>query len=101
MAHGQSAAEDAAKTAQQTFEQGAAGGDLPVLELAEAEISLLDALVAIGFCASKGEAKRLVAGGGARIDDEQVKDAGAVIQTAETDIKISAGKKKHGLLRRA
>ncbi|WP_417609065.1 tyrosine--tRNA ligase [Parasphingorhabdus sp.] len=101
MAHGQSAAEDAAKTAQQTFEQGAAGGDLPVLELAEGEISILDALVAIGFCASKGEAKRLVAGGGARIDDERVKDAGAVIQTAEKDIKISAGKKKHGLLRRA
>ncbi|PHR16863.1 MAG: tyrosine--tRNA ligase [Sphingopyxis sp.] len=101
MAHGQSAAEDAAKTAQQTFEQGAAGGDLPVLEVAEAEISILDALVAIGFCASKGEAKRLVAGGGARIDDEQVKDAGAVIQTAEADIKISAGKKKHGLLRKA
>lgn len=100
MAHGQSAASDAAKTAQQTFEQGAAGGDLPVFEIADSQISILDALVGIGFCASKGEAKRLVAGGGARIDDEPVRDAGATIELADEDKKISAGKKKHGLLRK-
>ncbi|MEQ8744233.1 tyrosine--tRNA ligase [Parasphingorhabdus sp.] len=100
MAHGQSAATDAAKTAQQTFEQGAAGGDLPLLEISEAQISILEALVGIGFCASKGEAKRLVAGGGARIDDEPVGDAGAMIDLADADRKISAGKKKHGLLRK-
>ncbi len=101
MAHGEDAARDAANTAQQTFEQGQAGGDLPVFEVAEDEISILNALVNIGFCASKGEAKRMVAGGGARIDDEPVKDAGSVIVIAGDDIKISAGKKKHGLLRRA
>ncbi|WP_373491472.1 tyrosine--tRNA ligase [Parasphingorhabdus sp.] len=101
MAHGQTAANAAAQTAQQTFEQGAAGSDLPVLEISEAEISILDALVAIGFCASKGEAKRLVAGGGARIDDDAVSDAGAMIDLPDGDRKISAGKKKHGLLRRA
>lgn len=100
MAHGQSAASDAAKTAQQTFEQGAAGGDLPVFEIADSQISILDALVGIGFCASKGEAKRLVAGGGARINDEPVGDAGAMIELADDDKKISAGKKKHGLLRK-
>ncbi len=43
----------------------------------------------------------MVAGGGARIDDEPIKDAGAMIAVAGDDIKISAGKKKHGLLRRA
>jgi tyrosyl-tRNA synthetase len=100
MAHGQAAAEDAAKTAQQTFEQGTAGGDLPVLEISEDQISILDALVKIGFCASKGEAKRLVAGGGARIDDTPVGDTGAMIQMIEADQKISAGKKKHGLIRK-
>ncbi|NCN85867.1 MAG: tyrosine--tRNA ligase [Sphingomonadales bacterium] len=100
MAHGQTAANDAAQTAQQTFEQGAAGGDLPVFEVSEAQISILDALVGIGFCASKGEAKRLVAGGGARIDDEPVGDAGAMIDLTDADKKISAGKKKHGLLRK-
>ncbi|MEP3224489.1 MAG: tyrosine--tRNA ligase [Parasphingorhabdus sp.] len=101
MAHGQNAATDAANTAEQTFEHGNAGGDLPVFEVNEQEISILNALVNIGFCASKGEAKRMVAGGGARIDDEQIKDAGRMITLSDCDIKISAGKKKHGLLRRA
>jgi tyrosyl-tRNA synthetase len=100
MAHGQSAADDAARTAQQTFEQGSAGDNLPVLEISEAQISLLDALVGIGFCGSKGEAKRLIAGGGARIDDKAIDDAAASIDLSCTDRKISAGKKKHGLLRK-
>ncbi len=100
MAHGEDAAKDAAATAQKTFEQGQAGGDLPVFESAEDEISILNALVSIGFCASKGEAKRMVAGGGARIDDEQIKDAGFMIAISNEDRKISAGKKKHGLLRK-
>ncbi|WP_422343874.1 tyrosine--tRNA ligase [Parasphingorhabdus sp.] len=101
MAHGAAAAKDAADTALQTFERGQAGGDLPVFEVAHGEISILNALVSIGFCASKGEAKRMIAGGGARIDDEQIKDAGVMITIADADVKISAGKKKHGLLRRA
>jgi tyrosyl-tRNA synthetase len=100
MAHGEEAAKDAAETAQQTFEQGQAGGDLPVFETLDTEISILNALVSIGFCASKGEAKRMVAGGGARVDDEQVKDAGFMIPLSSEDRKISAGKKKHGLLRK-
>ncbi len=101
MAHGEDAARDAASTAEQTFEHGNAGGDLPVFEVSEDEISILNALVNIGFCASKGEAKRMVAGGGARIDDEPIKDAGTMIAITDGDIKISAGKKKHGLLRRS
>ncbi|MEH6756582.1 MAG: tyrosine--tRNA ligase [Parasphingorhabdus sp.] len=101
LAHGEGAAEDAADTAQKTFEQGQAGGDLPVFEVSSDDISILDALVNIGFCSSKGEAKRMVAGGGARINDEPVKDANATIAMSEANIKISAGKKKHGLLRRA
>lgn len=100
MAHGEEAAKVAAATAQQTFEQGQAGGDLPVFETLDTEISILNALVSIGFCASKGEAKRMVAGGGARVDDEQVKDAGYMIPLSGKDRKISAGKKKHGLLRK-
>jgi len=100
MAHGEEAANDAAATAQKTFEQGQAGGDLPVFESGDNEISILNALVSIGFCASKGEAKRMVAGGGACIDDEQIKDASFMIVLSNEDRKISAGKKKHGLLRK-
>lgn len=98
MAHGENAAKDAAATAQKTFEEGKSGADLPIFETSEPEISILNALVSIGFCASKGEAKRLVAGGGARIDDEQIKDAGFMIELSNENRKISAGKKKHGLL---
>ena len=100
LAHGEKAAKEAAETAQKTFEQGGAGGDLPVYVVESGEISLLDALVEIGFCASKGEAKRLIAGGGARVDDEQMKDAGQMIAVGDEDVKLSAGKKKHGLLRK-
>ncbi|SIN99401.1 tyrosyl-tRNA synthetase [Parasphingorhabdus marina DSM 22363] len=101
LAHGPEAAKQAAETAQKTFEQGHAGGDLPIFETGEDNLSILDALVGIGFCASKGEAKRLVSGGGARVDDVQIKDTGSRIEISGDDIKISAGKKKHGILRKA
>ena len=100
LAHGEKAAKEAADTAQKVFEQGGSGGDLPTYPVESSEISILDALVGIGFCASKGEAKRLVAGGGARVDDEQIKDAGYMIPIVAQDVKISAGKKKHGLLQK-
>lgn len=101
LAHGETAATNAAQTAQQTFEQGNTGGDLPILEVADDSVSILNALIDIGFCASKGEAKRLVSGGGARVNDEQIKDAGTQISLADGEIKISAGKKKHGIIQRA
>ena len=58
----------------------------------------LVALVGIGFAASRGEAKRLIAGGGARIDGEGIADEGFHIPGG-TEVRISAGKKKHGVLR--
>ncbi|MGJ8537259.1 MAG: tyrosine--tRNA ligase, partial [Parasphingopyxis sp.] len=97
MAHGEEAARDAAETAQKTFEQGATGDDLPTLAVS-GDISLVDALVGLDLVASKGEAKRLVKGGGARIDGEQVSDLGAVISVGDAPVRISAGKKKHGVL---
>lgn len=96
MLHGADAAAAANETARRTFEEGTAGGDLPTLKVA-GEISVADALVAIGFCASKKEARRLIAQGGARVNDEAVSDEFAMLNvTAET--RLSAGKKKHGLL---
>lgn len=97
MAHGEEAARDAAETAQKTFEQGATGDELPTLAVS-GDISLVDALVGLDLVASKGEAKRLVKGGGARIDGEQVSDLGAVISVGDAPVRISAGKKKHGVL---
>ena len=98
MAHGKEAAEAAAQTAAQTFAGGGAGDDLPNININDGQISLVEALVALDFVTSKKEARRLIGGGGARIDGEQVTDDGHIISSSNSPIKISAGKKKHGLL---
>ncbi|HEY0625209.1 MAG TPA: tyrosine--tRNA ligase [Allosphingosinicella sp.] len=95
MAHGPEAAAEAAETARKTFEEGAAGEALPTLPVL-GEISLVDALVGLGLVASKGEARRLIAGGGARVDGEKTGED-VTIKVAN-GVRISAGKKKHGLL---
>jgi tyrosyl-tRNA synthetase len=99
LCRGAEAAIAAESTARQLFEQGAAGGDLPTHDVANTSIGIIDALVAIGFVASKGEARRLIAGGGARIDGVQIADENHVISIVSGDIQISSGKKKHGILR--
>jgi tyrosyl-tRNA synthetase len=98
MAHGEGAASEAAETARRTFEEGASGEALPTLSVPSGEIGLVDALVGLGLAASKGEARRLIAGGGARVDGEKA-DVDVAIAVDE-QVRISAGKKKHGLLTR-
>ncbi len=89
------AAVAAAETARRTFEEGAGGEDLPTLKVS-GEIGLVDALIGLGLVASKNEARRLIAQGGARVDGEAVTEDGPV--SVSGDVRISAGKKKHGLL---
>lgn len=96
MCRGRAAAEEAAETARKTFEEGAAGGALPTLAVS-GSISVVDALVGLGFCASKAEARRLIKGGGARVDGEKIEDEAATIAVAG-EVRLSAGKKNHGLL---
>lgn len=105
--HGEQAALDAAATAQKVFEQGGVGGDLPSITIERARLStgiaILDLLVEAGFAASKGEARRLVQGGGIRCNDNVVSDDKFVAKESDlTDdgyIKLSAGKKRHALVR--
>ena len=97
LCRGIAAAEEAAETARRTFEEGAAGSALPTLKV-EGQISLVDALVGLGLVASKGEAKRLIKGGGARIDGKQIIDEAYVITIIDQSFRVSAGKKAHGLL---
>ena len=99
LCRGEDAAKAAESTARQLFEQGAAGGDLPTHDVPNNSISIINALVAIGFATSKGEARRLVSGGGARVDGVQIADESHVISVSSGDIQISSGKKKHGILR--
>ena len=97
LCRGAEAAILAAETARQTFEEGTSGGDLPAIEVS-GDISVLDALVALNFVASKKEARRMIQGGGARIDGNAIIDENAIVLAQSEPVKISAGKKKHGLI---
>jgi tyrosyl-tRNA synthetase len=97
LCRGTDAAALAAETARKTFEEGASGGNLPTFD-ASSDISVIDALVALSFVASKKEARRMIQGGGARVEGDAVTDEEAMIAQQATPVKISAGKKKHGLI---
>lgn len=97
LCRGADAATLASETARKTFEEGTSGGDLPSFD-ASGDISLIDALVGLNFVASKKEARRMIQGGGARVDGDAVTDEDAVISAQAAPVKISAGKKKHGLI---
>jgi len=98
MLHGREAALDAKETARTTF-AGGAGGDLPTLSVAGG-MTVAQALTAIGFTASNGEAKRKIAEGAVRLDDQPVSDPALTIDVSDNPVKLSLGKKKHGLLTR-
>jgi tyrosyl-tRNA synthetase len=95
MAHGETAAIEAGETARRTFEEGASGEALPTLKVA-GEIMLVDALTGLGLAGSKNEARRLIAQGGARVDGEKADEDRTIVVIR--DVRVSAGKKKHGLL---
>ncbi|MFM9978095.1 MAG: tyrosine--tRNA ligase [Sphingomonadaceae bacterium] len=96
LAHGAEAALQANATAAATF-AGGAGEDLPRHAIATDAIGIVDALVALGLVASKGEARRLITGGGARVDGEKVGED-ALIAPGSDPVRVSAGKKLHGLI---
>lgn len=109
LCHGREAAEEAAETARRTFEQGATiaaalpSRDFPATELAEGA-PMFRLLVAAGLAGSNGEARRLVRGGGARLNDVVVSDENRVVTEADLvdgALKLSSGKKHHVLLRPA
>ena len=101
LCRGNEAAQAAETTAATTFAQGGIGADLPALDCPEPTIGIVDALVGLGFAASRGEAKRLIAGGGAKVNGESVRAEDHRIGLDRGDVLISAGKKKRGILRPA
>ena len=106
MCHGRDAAEKAEATAHETFEGGGTSADLPSVaidakQLAEG-LGLLEAFVIAGLAKSNGEARRLVQGGGAKVNDAAQNDIAAKLTEADVQegcIKLSFGKKRHVLLR--
>src|SRR5260370_1133140 len=107
--HGRDAANAAAETARQTFEEGAIAENLPTVEIStgelEAGIGVLAVFVKAGLVASNGEARRQIKGGGVRVNDAAVTDEKMALTpanlTPEGVIKLSLGKKRHVLLKPA
>jgi tyrosyl-tRNA synthetase len=102
LAHGRTAAQEAAETARKTFEEGAAAEGLPSIEVPGAELAAgipaFALLVRANLAASNGEARRLIRGGGARLNDVVIADEAQLI-SGNAVIKLSAGKKHHVLVR--
>jgi tyrosyl-tRNA synthetase len=96
MLHGREAATNAKATAKATF-AGGSGEDLPTLSLGDG-MNIAHVLTALGFTASNGEAKRKIAEGAVRLDDVTVSDPGLMVRASGQPVKLSLGRKKHGLL---
>lgn len=106
LAHGADQAGLAADTARRAFEEGEAAESLPGVTVPAAEleagIPAFRLFAMAGLAASKAEARRLIRGGGARVNDVAVSDEGQVIGTdlmLDGAIKLSAGRKQHRLVR--
>ncbi|WP_395674001.1 tyrosine--tRNA ligase [Inquilinus sp.] len=109
LVHGRDKAEAAAETARQAFEQGVSAEGLPSIDVPQAElaagIQAFRLFARAGLAASNGEARRLIQGGGGRVNDAAIADPEQVIGDrdigADGVIKLSAGRKKHALVRPA
>jgi len=101
LCRGAEAAVQAQLTAQEVFEQGGAGEGLPRLRITDGTIGIVTALTVLGFAASNGEARRKIAEGAVRLNDLAIKDEKYEIEIDPgASVKISLGKKRHGLLER-
>lgn len=107
LCRGDEAALAAAETARRTFEDGGIGAALPVIEVAradlEAGLAAFEIFRRAGLSASNGEARRLIRGGGARVNDIVVASESQPIGAGDLNeqgvVKLSAGRKRHALIR--
>ena len=106
LCHGEAEAIAAAETAKKVFEQGGVGSDLPTFNVSlKSAVSVIDLLVEAKMATSKSEARRLIEGGGVKCNDAPVTDIAATVSandlTSDGYIKLSAGKKRHALVKAA
>jgi tyrosyl-tRNA synthetase len=109
LCHGATAAAAAAETARRTFEDGAAASGLPTIAIARQELSAgvaaFELLRRAGLAASNSAARKLIQGGGAKINDQpianEMQSVGPGDVNADGVIKLSAGKKRHALVKPA
>ncbi len=107
LCHGKTAADEAAGTAKQAFEQGQAAEGLPTVEISRARlesgIPVFILMREAGLVGSGGEAKQLIKGGGGKLNDHVIDKASQAVTMADIGnggvIKLSAGKKRHALVK--
>ena len=105
LAHGAAKAEAAAEAARQAFEAGGSADNLPLVSVPVGDIGdglpVFRLLVLAGLVASNAEGRRLIKGGGARVDDVAIGDEAAIVavDALARGIKLSSGRKHHRLVR--
>ncbi len=107
LAHGKKAAEQAAETARRTFEEGAKGDTLPTVDVPRARLAVgiaaFELLHEAGLAESRNEARKLIKGGGGRLNDKPIAGDTATVGEGDLDssgtLKLSAGRKRHVLVR--
>jgi tyrosyl-tRNA synthetase len=107
LAHGKAAAEQAAETARRTFEEGGKADQLPTVEVPRARlakgIAAFELLHEAGLAESRTEARKLIKGGGGRLNDKPIAGDTATVGERDLDssgtLKLSAGRKRHILVR--
>lgn len=109
LAHGAVVLPEIHQTITRLFEQGNSGdlSSLPTIEIQKAELEtgllILDLFVQLNLTSSKGEARRLIQGNGAKLNDISTNDPNQLITTNDLNnegfIKLSAGKKRHGIVK--
>jgi tyrosyl-tRNA synthetase len=107
LCHGAAAAEAAAETARLTFEEGEIGAALPCVSIDRREldsgIAAFQLFHRAGLSATATGARKLIRGGGTKINDAPLKDEMRKITLADVTpegvVKLSAGKKRHVILR--
>jgi tyrosyl-tRNA synthetase len=105
LCHGADAARQAEQTARQSFSQGVIAEGLPTLDIDKADmasLSVIDVFVQSGLAASKGEVRRLIRGGGARLNSQAIRDEDRLLLADDFDTdgraQIAAGKKRRAIL---
>ena len=109
LCHGSEDARQAAETARRAFEQGEAADGLPELAVPRSELEAGIPAFALfrraGLADTGGAARRLIRGGGARLNDAPVAGEERLVGLEDLGgqqaIKLSAGRKRHVLVRPA
>ena len=107
LCHGRDAANSVAESARKTFEEGSVGQDLPFIIINKNDLEdgvwVIEAMRKLALIQSNGEGRRLIANGGVRVNDTVISDPEKQLNVSDITIsgmiKLSAGKKRHALVK--